>query len=88
MLELHPILAEILYIISELEKMQDKNNIATLKQTTQLDNEIFHSILSDLEIKGYVENLGGVLKLSKNRKELLKKTQRKSDKAGKQVCAN
>lgn len=73
MLELHPILAEILHIISELEKMQDKNNIATLKQTTQLDNEIFHSILSDLEIKGYVENLGGVLKLSKNGKELLKK---------------
>lgn len=73
MLELHPILAEILHIIGELEKMQDKNNIATLKQTTQLDNEIFHSILSDLEIKGYVENLGGVLKLSKNRKELLKK---------------
>lgn len=73
MLELHPILAEILHIISELEKMQEKNNIATLKQITQLDSEIFHSILSDLGIKGYVENLGGVLKLSKNGKELLQK---------------
>lgn len=73
MLELHPILAEILHIISELEKMQDKSNIATLKDITQLDGEIFHSILSDLEIKGYVENLSGVLKLSKNGKELLQK---------------
>lgn len=73
MLELHPILAEILHIISELEKMQDKSNIATLKDITQLDSEIFHSILSDLEIKGYVENLSGVLKLSKNGKELLQK---------------
>ena len=73
MLELHPILAEILHIISELEKMQDKSTIATLKQITQLDSEIFHSILSDLEIKGYVENLSGVLKLSKNGKELLQK---------------
>lgn len=73
MLELHPILAEILHIISELEKMQDKNTIATLKHITQLDSEIFHSILSDLEIKGYVENLSGVLKLSKNGKELLQK---------------
>lgn len=73
MLELHPILAEILHIISELEKMQEKNNITTLKDITQLDSEIFHSILSDLEIKGYVENLSGVLKLSKNGKELLQK---------------
>lgn len=73
MLELHPILAEILHIISELEKMQDKSNIATLKDITQLDGEIFHSILSDLEIKGYVENRSGVLKLSKNGKELLQK---------------
>lgn len=73
MLELHPILAEILHIISELEKMQDKSTIATLKHITQLDGEIFHSILSDLEIKGYVENLSGVLKLSKNGKELLQK---------------
>lgn len=73
MLELHPILAEILHIISELEKMQDKSNIATLKDITQLDGEIFHSILSDLEIKGYVENSSGVLKLSKNGKELLQK---------------
>lgn len=73
MLELHPILAEILYIISELEKMQDKSTIATLKHITQLDSEIFYSILSDLEIKGYVENLGGVLKLSKDGKELLQK---------------
>lgn len=73
MLELHPILAEILHIISELEKMQDKSTIATLKQITQLDSEIFHSILSDLAIKGYVENLSGVLKLSKNGKELLQK---------------
>ena len=73
MLELHPILAEILHIISELEKMQGKSTIATLKQITQLDSEIFHSILSDLEIKGYVENLSGVLKLSKNGKELLQK---------------
>lgn len=73
MLELHPILAEILHIISELEKMQDKSNIATLKDITQLDSEIFHSILSDLEIKGYVETLSGVLKLSKNGKELLQK---------------
>ena len=73
MLELPPILAEILHIISELEKMQDKSNIATLKDITQLDGEIFHSILSDLEIKGYVENLSGVLKLSKNGKELLQK---------------
>lgn len=73
MLELHPILAEILHIISELEKMQDRSTIATLKHITQLDGEIFHSILSDLEIKGYVENLSGVLKLSKNGKELLQK---------------
>lgn len=73
MLELHPILTEILHIISELEKMQDKSNIATLKDITQLDGEIFHSILSDLEIKGYVENRSGVLKLSKNGKELLQK---------------
>lgn len=73
MLELHPILAEILHIISELEKMQDKSNIATLKDITQLDSEIFYSILSDLEIKGYVENSSGVLKLSKNGKELLQK---------------
>lgn len=73
MLELHPILAEILHIISELEKMQDKSTIATLKHITQLDGEIFHSILSDLKIKGYVENLSGVLKLSKNGKELLQK---------------
>ncbi|ETD27926.1 phospholipase D-like domain-containing protein [Helicobacter canis] len=73
MLELHPILAEILHIISELEKMQDKSTIATLKHITQLDSEIFYSILSDLEIKGYVENSSGVLKLSKNGKELLQK---------------
>ena len=73
MLELHPILAEILHIISELEKMQEKSNITTLKHITQLDSEIFHSILSDLEIKGYVENSSGVLKLSKNGKELLQK---------------
>ncbi|EPZ8607887.1 phospholipase D-like domain-containing protein [Campylobacter upsaliensis] len=73
MLELHPILAELLHIISELEKMQDKSNIATLKDITQLDDEIFHSILSDLEIKGYVENRSGVLKLSKEGKELLQK---------------
>ncbi|WP_299545756.1 phospholipase D-like domain-containing protein [uncultured Helicobacter sp.] len=73
MLKLHPILEELLHIISELEKMQDKSTIATLKDITQLDGEIFHSILSDLEIKGYVENLSGVLKLSKNGKELLQK---------------
>lgn len=72
-LELHPIILEILHIINELEKLQERNNLATLKEITQLDNEIFHSIMSDLEIKGYVEIENGILKLSKNGKELLKK---------------
>lgn len=72
-LELHPIIAEILHIINELEKLQERNNLATLGEITQLDSEIFHSIMSDLEIKGYVEIENGILKLSKNGKELLKK---------------
>ena len=72
-LELHPIILEILHIINELEKLQERNNLATLKEITQLDSEIFHSIMSDLEIKGYVEIENGILKLSKNGKELLKK---------------
>lgn len=73
MLEFHPIIMEILHIINELAKMQDKNTITMLKDITQLDNEIFYSILSDLEIKGYVENENGALKLSKKGKELLHK---------------
>lgn len=72
-LELHPIIAEILHIINELEKLQERNNLTTLGELTQLDSEIFYSIMSDLEIKGYVEIENGILKLSKNGKELLKK---------------
>lgn len=73
---LHPIIEEILKIIKELQTLSGKDNIATLKAITQLDSEIFYSILSDLETKGYVEidNTSGTLKLSKNGREILEKS--------------
>lgn len=73
-LEVHPIILEILNIIAETHRMQDKNNVTTLLAITQLDSDIFYSIMSDLETKGYIEKIeNGILKLSKNGRELLNK---------------
>ncbi|WP_270982832.1 hypothetical protein [Campylobacter helveticus] len=79
-LPLHPILEGILHIIESTQKMQGENGkskstFATLKAITQLDEEIFHSIVADLELKGYIDlqSHTGELRLTNNGKEILQK---------------
>ena len=53
--EIHPIYISILSMIEELGSFRDINILDTLKEITCLDDDIFNSILSDLNMSGYID---------------------------------
>lgn len=53
--EIHPIYISILSIIEELASFRDINILDTLKEITCLDDDIFNSVLSDLNMSGYID---------------------------------
>lgn len=74
--EIHPIIIGILNIVKYLETLKDINLLEKLKEITQLDSEIFGSIMNDLDIQGYIKDDFGI-KLTDKGKEALNKEKEK-----------
>ncbi|TQR59585.1 phospholipase D-like domain-containing protein [Campylobacter troglodytis] len=69
---LHPVIEQILKIIDELSRIKNINIIEKLQEITQLDSEIYESILNDLLLRGFLVEEEGNLALSLRAKQLLK----------------
>ena len=74
--EIHRIIIGILNIIKYLETLKNISVLEKLQKITQLDTEIFGSIINDLEIQGYIKDDSGI-KLTDKGKGALKKNKEK-----------
>lgn len=74
--EIHPIILGILNIIKFLETFKEGNTIEKLQKITQLDTEIFGSIMNDLDIQGFIKS-DSEIKLTDKGKDALKKAKEK-----------
>ena len=74
--EIHRIIIGILNIIKYLETLKNISVLEKLQKITQLDTEIFGSIINDLEIQGYIKDDSGI-KLTDKGKDALKKNKEK-----------
>lgn len=74
--EIHPIIIGILNIIKYLETIKNISVLEKLQKITQLDTEIFGSIINDLEIQGYIKDDSGI-RLTDKGKDALKKEKEK-----------
>lgn len=75
---IHPIILSLLKIVKELEKLKGINVVNKLKEITQLDDEIYGSIIAELITKGlFIIDDKGELKLTDNGKDALKKEKEK-----------
>ena len=75
--EIHPIIIAILNIIKYLDTLKNINTLEKLQEITQLDTEIFGSIMNDLEIQGFIKDDSGI-KLTDKGKDALKKEKEKT----------
>ena len=74
--EIHPIIIGILNIIKYLETLKNVDILEKLQKITQLDTEIFGSIINDLDIQGYIKDDSGI-KLTDKGRDALKKEKEK-----------
>ena len=69
---LHPVIAQILEIVKYLQTLKNVDILAKLLEITQLDGEIYQSILGELLVRGLLSDENGELKLSNKGAEVLK----------------
>lgn len=74
---IHPIIIAILKAVKYLETLKNVDVVQKLKAITQLDDEIYGSIIAELITKGLLSINEGVIKLSDNGKDALKKEKEK-----------
>lgn len=74
---IHPIIIAILKSVKYLETLKNVNIPQTLKAITQLDDEIYGSISSELTTKGLLSNENGEIRLSDKGKDALKQEKEK-----------
>lgn len=74
---IHPIIIAILKAVKYLETLKNVNIPQKLKAITQLDDEIYGSISSELITKGLLSNENGEIRLSDKGKDALKQEQEK-----------
>ncbi|MGX3098655.1 phospholipase D-like domain-containing protein [Helicobacter sp. 23-1046] len=74
---IHPIIISILNIVKELEKLKGINVASKIKEITQLDDEIYGSIIAELIQKGLLTDGNNVLKLTNIGKDTLKQEKEK-----------
>lgn len=74
---IHPIIIAILKAVKYLETLKNVNVAQKLKAITQLDDEIYGSISSELITKGLLSNENGEMRLSDKSKDALREEKEK-----------
>lgn len=74
---IHPIIITILKAVKYLETLKNANIAQKLKSITQLDDEIYGSIIAELITKGLLNNENDKIRLSDKGKDALKKEKEK-----------
>ncbi|ETD24976.1 phospholipase D-like domain-containing protein [Helicobacter macacae] len=74
---IHPIIIAILKSVKYLETLKNANIAQKLKSITQLDDEIYGSIIAELITKGLLNNENDKIRLSNKGKDALKKEKEK-----------
>lgn len=74
---IHPIIIAILKSVKYLETLKNANIVQKLKAITQLDDEIYGGISSELITKGLLSNENGEIRLSDKGKDALKQEKEK-----------
>lgn len=74
---IHPIIIAILKSVKYLETLKNVNVAQKLKAITQLDDEIYDSIIAELITKGLLSNENGEIRLSDKGKDALRKEKEK-----------